>query len=180
MFHDLLLIVKKRKWALPCTAAPTCPCARALPWISQELPCCCHALAGKGARTPGQCFCKKCRGWENFTVQSQGHSRTGKENYKLQSAGLQPSPREAAFSISFSKQQDETLTPFQTEFEWNLLYEHLIEISPTDFPWQLGNGLQSRGGSSSNRPKMMMRMIKPYSNIYENQKNFCASNMLLL
>ena len=48
-------------------------------------------------------------------------ARIGKENYKLQSTGLQPSPWEAAFSVSFSKQQDETLTPFQTEFEWNLL-----------------------------------------------------------
>lgn len=48
-------------------------------------------------------------------------TRIGKENYKLQSVGLQPSPWEAAFSISFSKQQDETLTPLQTEFEWNLL-----------------------------------------------------------
>lgn len=65
-------------------------------------------------------------------VGSQGTSATcrvgpkvtagiGKESYKLQSAGLQPSPQEAAFSISFSEQQDETSTPFQTEFEWNLL-----------------------------------------------------------
>jgi len=39
-------------------------------------------------------------------------TRIGKENDELQSTGVQPSPGEAAFGTSFSKQQDETLTPF--------------------------------------------------------------------
>lgn len=126
MFRDLLLLAKARKWALP--LAPCSPPARAPErWRSAALDLARAALLLRGAgwegvEDSGMAFLQKAQAAGGTSeLGPKVTARIGKENYKLQSAGLQPSPREAAFSISFSKQQDETLTPLQTEFEWNLL-----------------------------------------------------------